>query len=695
MNQQHYVDLLKSDPNYRTWFKTWWEQDFSVEGCRARGVKCSGYHSPIAFAGRNWPFGRSPPHDLEGKANSNFAPINYSGTNGNVISSFDGDFRGAFFFGFQQQNLISRELDLRHAAVGGDIVVAGRPLGSLKLNNAFMEGAVRLDNANLSNGVDVSNARLAGLQISDCRGGFTGSRARVFGDLILTDDIQANLEHARCDGVVRVSGGVRGAGLACGRLHLSARPNRGNGDLTGAAIEGDLVLVSQTNGYRLTASNLSAGEIFLKDVTAEELVFSNLKAREVALSRATVQTIDFSGAHIATLKSEGAELRVLLLDDAAVSDSLNLDRSKLVRFEGGRLACGGKFTFRNGSVEQALSLVNAHFSAAVILAGTALGVDLDFRWSKFDAGLNLRGGAPEANSTLGRADFMGCEFKAGEGEICADFDRRQALDVVRFDLAHFEGLPNFFESALHENSSFDGAKFSIVPEAMVAEQEAPARPRELLASMRGDIANKSLSFPSLKTYWRSMQKARALESARMARYERAYNALRQRAEEINNAKYERVFHTYELRARRRRRDRDAPYVERVLSQIYDLTSEYGQSITRPLLCVLGLWALLGFVYWFVAGVITDAGLVEALQFSARQVIKPFSVWSRDIALPAVPGSGAAEAPDRWIVALLHVGNNFGDLLRTLLVQVLATLQSLASLALLFLSGLAIRRVFRL
>lgn len=214
---------------------------------------------------------------------------------------------------------------------------------------------------------------------------------------------------------------------------------------------------------------------------------------------------------------------------------------------------------------------------------------------------------------------------------------------------------------------------------------------------------KSYSFP-LQVDWIRLAKAwyvlrkplavrRAEENHRLSRYERAYNALRQRFSEVGNAKYERQFHNYELRARRRRIDADAPAVEGAVSWVYDAFSRYGQSIARPLAILFFTWVAFAFVYFFIAGVSTFDGAVESGVFSARQVVKPFTAWSRDFALSAAPASnGSPTALDPWIRDLMSVGSK-SEVIQSTVVRLFATVQSFLSIILLFLSGLAVRRTF--
>jgi hypothetical protein len=87
------------------------------------------------------------------------------------------------------------------------------------------------------------------------------------------------------------------------------------------------------------------------------------------------------------------------------------------------------------------------------------------------------------------------------------------------------------------------------------------------------------------------------------------------------------------------------------------------------------------------------GYIEAGSFSARQIVKPFSAWSRDFALSAsAVSSSSSQQFSPWLADLFDYGGT-GELLKTTAVRILASIQSLGSLVMLFLAGLAIRRTF--
>jgi hypothetical protein len=121
---------------------------------------------------------------------------------------------------------------------------------------------------------------------------------------------------------------------------------------------------------------------------------------------------------------------------------------------------------------------------------------------------------------------------------------------------------------------------------------------------------------------------------------------------------------------------------KLFSVLYAATSRYGNSAGRPLL----IWSLIcvGFalVYaCFHVGFKFESSwpYVSLLDFSFQQTVRPFGVWSDE---------GA-----KTVVRLV-----LGDVMysgQVLLIRVLATIESVSSLACIALFGFALRRRFRM
>lgn len=164
-------------------------------------------------------------------------------------------------------------------------------------------------------------------------------------------------------------------------------------------------------------------------------------------------------------------------------------------------------------------------------------------------------------------------------------------------------------------------------------------------------------------------------------------ALRRAMTDASDATMRQMFHGFELRARRA--SGDISLLERAGSWLYGALSNYGMSIGRPLVaavfctCVMAsVW--LGVAVWFGWWPDTEGGWFDAmilsLNHSMEAGVKPLTVLL----------SGAKKA-NSFELALTVLENRW----ESLLVRGLTILQSAFTLALFFLTGLAVKRRFQM
>lgn len=161
--------------------------------------------------------------------------------------------------------------------------------------------------------------------------------------------------------------------------------------------------------------------------------------------------------------------------------------------------------------------------------------------------------------------------------------------------------------------------------------------------------------------------------------------LRQLAGHEADKSRERMFYRFELMARNAQST--TPWQERWASRAYEVTSDYGASITQPLMWLLFVWASAALTYVSI-GVISAPDKViawqwswDAFDLSLSRTFQPLTLWS------------AANLQDNALGMEL-IGNKDRGLL-SLCVRATGTLQSLISIILIFLSGLALRRRFQI
>ncbi|WP_375201637.1 pentapeptide repeat-containing protein [Hyphococcus sp.] len=135
---------------------------------------------------------------------------------------------------------------------------------------------------------------------------------------------------------------------------------------------------------------------------------------------------------------------------------------------------------------------------------------------------------------------------------------------------------------------------------------------------------------------------------------------------------------------RRRQDKTGRF-EHVLSRMYQITSDFGASMWRPLITVIVVTLIMAQIYagwWGLFSHETPVESVsfEALDFSARAVFRPFSHWA------------VSELGSSTFESELLFGNGAFN---KFMVRLVTTLQSFFSVIMLFLTALSARRHFQL
>ena len=154
---------------------------------------------------------------------------------------------------------------------------------------------------------------------------------------------------------------------------------------------------------------------------------------------------------------------------------------------------------------------------------------------------------------------------------------------------------------------------------------------------------------------------------------------------------------YRLELLAKRNNPDTPLGQKYLSQAYALFGQYGFSPFVPLVWAIGVMLVMGFVYSGWYSLVNEPArdmniLAESMAFSAQALFKPFSYWGYEelqtgsfgemliFGDAANNGAGPTKAVSAW--------HSIG-------VRLVASLQSIFSIVMLFLSALSARRFFQL
>jgi len=139
-----------------------------------------------------------------------------------------------------------------------------------------------------------------------------------------------------------------------------------------------------------------------------------------------------------------------------------------------------------------------------------------------------------------------------------------------------------------------------------------------------------------------------------------------------------------LEQKSRRHQKDTPPSVKAISYLYEETADNGRSFTRPLYTLALITILFFSVYSNIALFMSNLGLESnpgldyygSFTFTMVQVVKPFSVW--------LPSGGAT-------IELLVTAGGW----MSIVLKLLATVQSLITLSLVTLFLLALLRRFKL
>ncbi|PKP80079.1 MAG: hypothetical protein CVT79_16645 [Alphaproteobacteria bacterium HGW-Alphaproteobacteria-18] len=293
--------------------------------------------------------------------------------------------------------------------------------------------------------------------------------------------------------------------------------------------------------------------------------------------------------------------------------------------------------------------------------------------------------------------FHGVTFEQSASFLRIDWPQFPNGWHTAFEQAIFRKTATFRDSGFRAFAAFDGAIFERgvqLDETSEVNAERTFR-NELLAAIgasveEGEAYRKrraveiavEVGSHTLFPKGEFVEYLKTQRDARLRELERGCRVLKLAMEKASNKSREQMLHRFELKARRAQNE--LRIGEKFSSYLYGWTSDYGASIVRPVLWLGALVLIFGLAYWgFATGFRIDpsapvawSALAEALSVSASRVF-PF---------------GAFEWVTRDWMAVRQGQGGPGFVL---VLRLLATLQTLLALGLVFLFGLAIRRRFQI
>ncbi len=365
-----------------------------------------------------------------------------------------------------------------------------------------------------------------------------------------------------------------------------------------------------------------------------------------------------------------ADLRGVVFPPGFAFGNIGIEHALYVNFE--RATFGDHANFRDASIDDEANFTNVTFNDGANFGGATFGDGANFYRATFCNKANFKA-ATFGNVTRferatfeGYADFsdasfgVGADFTQAIFKEVADFSdtspapnpntahRDLALRFISFRKALFIGQAIFENRAFATSSLFDGAIF------------------ENLAQFHGCKFHQGMFFHEA-----DFRKTIGGNNTQTAELEQSYRTLKRAMADLHARNEEAEFFALEMECRRQRGT--VPWFERFAATAYKHLSDYGRAVDLPLIWLLILVYAAHYLYLAIALMTCNPGPGARLAFTLEQMFRPFYVWAK-----SPPGTG-----------ICLVENN------PLLIPILASLQSVAAIALLALFLLAQRRRFKM
>jgi len=343
-----------------------------------------------------------------------------------------------------------------------------------------------------------------------------------------------------------------------------------------------------------------------------------------------------------------------------IADKLN------VNFE--RASFGDISSFSCANFEDDANFTDVKLGANTSFAGATFEGEASFAGASFGPFANFYAATFNRHASFRNAKFSTLSNFDGAGfleiaDFSADKPTYPELDIgnLSFSETRFTGRCSFANRTFVGNASFNDAVFKD------------------LVEFHGGTFHPGMSFHGTR-----FTRTRGNDDAATEKLERSYRTLKRVMADLHARNEEADFFALEMECRRQRRDigRIVPFV----AIWYKRLSDYGRSVVRPLTWLGGLTALAFLFYaalfFWISGVIPGGPfrhLPAIFEFTLEQMFSPFKIWFS----PA----GGKTIHEAVRVLLLEYYPP--------LVKILASLQSLATIGLLTLFLLALRRRFKM
>ncbi len=336
----------------------------------------------------------------------------------------------------------------------------------------------------------------------------------------------------------------------------------------------------------------------------------------------------------------------------------------------------------------------AQFSATARFIGAQFSGTAWFKKAQFSDITGFRGAQFSGSAEFGEAQFSDTAgFRGARFSGSARFGKAQFNGNAGFEKAQFSGAAEFEKAQFSGDAEFQAAGDTSTPEAIRAntfhwvtfENVVFSGPVSFLnrqfldtTNFKGCVFNYAPAFHNCALHQGTNFRGTQFLDTTSEGSAEAYRTLKLAMENVRARQEEAMFYALEQQSLRARKD--TPWSTWAVSHLYHLTASYGQSFIRPLGWLLGITVFCFLLYATVVYLSSFSGhhpgedLRGILDFTMEQLVRPFSVWSAD-------GGKALKGIPKGPLPLV--------------VNVIATFQSIFSLSLLALFLLALRRRFKM
>jgi len=376
----------------------------------------------------------------------------------------------------------------------------------------------------------------------------------------------------------------------------------------------------------------------------------------------------------------------------------------------GRIVANDTFLLSSAKFPKGVTFLDAKFVGRFLFSGVVSDGHANFRKAAFSGEANFRSTRFNSEATFHQSHFDAqANFEFSNFGQSSDFGKATFVDTT-FDFANLEGATLFSETEFNGTASFvaiqnkggfalTGARFDSIPNFTQAHfQEAP------------DFQNAVLPV-STQPWWRAFIPSQGNKETLVR-----WRALRRLATQGHDHEREQLFFSEEIKARRH--VEDFPFGKNLgkfwLGWLYEIFSDFGRSVRRPLawwLACVGLFGFFNFAMHFRTHLDGEAqgvtswlwAIVSRIFGSEQSVLKAAhgaagEPWSDALLLAfhkglVITGLGGNEFLSHAYIRLF--GRHDGLTVIPDSVIYVGFLQTVISTALIFLALLAIRNHFRI